>query len=40
MMMSQIQKFVDFTKNLSTDLDNETLFFLQIKKIHSLHLKE
>ena len=33
MMMSQILKFVDFTKTEKTRyLKNETLFFLQIKK--------
>ena len=35
MMMSQILKFVDFTKKQkSTYVENETLFFLRIKKIH------
>ena len=33
MMMSQILKFVDFTKTQkSTYVENETLFFLRIKK--------
>ena len=35
MMMSQILKFVDFTKTQkSTYVENETLFFLRIKKIN------
>ena len=38
MMTSLILKFEDFTKTRkSRYLHNETLFFLQIKKIHSLH---
>ena len=33
MIASQILKFVDFTKKQkSRDLENETLFFLQIKR--------
>ena len=39
MMTSQIFKFVDFTKTQeSRYFQNETLFFLQIKKIQ-LHIK-
>ena len=39
MMMSQILKFVDFTKTQkSRYLKNQT-FFLQIKKIHRLQIK-
>ena len=39
MMMSQILKFVDFTKTQkSRYLENKT-FFLQIKKNHLLHVK-
>ena len=39
MMKSQILKYVDFTKTKSRYLENETLFFLEIKKIHQLHIK-
>ena len=40
MMMSQIWTFVGFTKTQkSRYLEKETLFFLKIKKIHSLHIK-
>ena len=40
MMMSQILKSVDFTKTQkSRYLENKTLFFLQIKKNHLLHVK-
>ena len=39
-MMSQILKFVDFTKTQTFRyLENKALFFLQIKKIHQLHIK-
>ena len=40
MMTSQILKFVGFTKTKkSRYFENETLFFLQIKTIHLLHVK-
>ena len=38
MMISRVMKFVDFTKTQkSRYLDNETLFFLQIKKLLIAH---
>ena len=40
MMMSQILKSVDFTKTQkSTYLENETLFFLQMKKFINYTLR-
>ena len=39
MMMSKILKSVDLTKTQNLDLENKTLFFLHIKKIHSLQIK-
>ena len=39
MMASQILKSVDFKKNKNLCTENETLFFLQIKKNHLLHIK-
>ena len=40
MITSQILKSADFTKTQkSRYLENETYFFLQIKKIHKLHIK-
>ena len=40
MVTSQILKSVDFTKTQKCrHLENETLFFLQIKKIYRLHIK-
>ena len=37
---SQILKSVDFTKTQNTKyLENETLFFIQIKKIREIHIK-
>ena len=40
MMTSQILKSTGFTKTRkSRYLENETLYFLQIKKIHKLHIK-
>ena len=39
-MTSQILKFVYFTKTQKCRyLENETLFFLQIKKIYELHIE-
>ena len=40
MMTSKILKSVDLTKTQNLDLENKTLFFLHIKKIHSLHIKD
>ena len=40
MMMPQILQFLDITKTQKSKyLENETSFFLQIKKIHLLHIK-
>ena len=40
MMTSHILRSADFTKSQKPRyLENETLFFLQINKIHSLHMK-
>ena len=40
MMTSQILKFIDFTKNHENlDIENKTLFFLQIKKITNYILR-